>query len=113
VHTDTASTSRLGAVKRFGVLNIAAPLAIVTGLLSAPAFADTYRYSPENPYPPQDRAATEYMKQGYMSGEGDGTQHWAHSSGKPDVPKAYDPFWMFAPLRSLGTAFGIGGPATR
>jgi hypothetical protein len=115
VHTHTASTTAKSAVElRKPKTRFVAPLALVVGLMAAPAFADTYTYSPERPYPPEDRAATEYMGKGYMTGAADTEgYYWARPDGSPDAPQDYDPWWVFAPLRSLAAGLGLAEPAGR
>ncbi len=81
-----------------------AALAFVT-LLSATAFAGSYKYSPDNPYPPPDKAAIEYMKGGYLTGNATTTgYYWVGPDGKPvHAKRKFDPLFFLTAMRSMFT----------
>ncbi len=76
-------------------------LAFVT-LLSTTAFAGSYKYSPDNPYPPPDKAAIEYMKGGYLAGSAtSGGYYWVGPDGKAN--QKFDPLFFLTAIGSLFT----------
>lgn len=78
-----------------------AALTFIT-LFSATAFAGSYKYSPDNPYPPPDKAAIEYMKGGYLAGSASsGGYYWVGPDGKAN--QKFDPLFFLTAMRSMFT----------